>query len=89
MPQFEFETFPGQIFWLIVCFTVMYWCVKHIILPQFIAVVDHRENTMMANIQMAKESQKQIDTLEAEIRQKKTKSLSGYQHLPASSAWRS
>ena len=38
MPQFELSWFPSQIFWLVVCFCILYWTISRILLPPVVRV---------------------------------------------------
>ena len=42
MPQFDFGTFPSQIFWLIVCFAALYFLLAKTVLPKIGAVLEDR-----------------------------------------------
>lgn len=43
MPQFNLAFYGGQIFWLLVCFCVLYICVRYIFLPRVAKQIAERE----------------------------------------------
>lgn len=46
MPQFDFATFPTQLFWLAVTFIVLYILMKRLALPQVEAAISARRNQL-------------------------------------------
>ncbi|MDX1574543.1 MAG: F0F1 ATP synthase subunit B' [Kiloniellales bacterium] len=55
MPQFNFATFPSQIFWLIVCFTVLYFLLARTALPKIGAVLEARQRKIDDDLERATE----------------------------------
>tara|TARA_B110000259_G_C14032591_1_gene407450 strand:+ start:6211 stop:6654 length:444 start_codon:yes stop_codon:yes gene_type:complete len=42
MPQFETEYFASQIFWLLICFAVVYFLSKKLFMPKMSKIIDNR-----------------------------------------------
>ena len=50
MPQLEITTFPSQIFWLIISFAILYFCISRLIIPKISRVLKERELQIEKNI---------------------------------------
>ena len=55
MPQFDFATFPSQIFWLIVSFTALYFLLAKTALPKIGAVLEDRQRKIDDDLERATE----------------------------------
>ena len=55
MPQFDFATFPSQIFWLIVCFAVLYFLLARSVLPKIGAALEARQRKIDDDLERATE----------------------------------
>jgi F-type H+-transporting ATPase subunit b len=55
MPQFDFATFPSQIFWLIVCFAALYFLLGRSALPKIGAVLEARQRKIDDDLERATE----------------------------------
>lgn len=55
MPQFDFATFPSQIFWLIVCFAVLYFLLARSVLPRIGAALEARQRKIDDDLERATE----------------------------------
>ena len=55
MPHLDFATYPGQVFWLAVSFSLLYFIVSKIILPRVDSVVQARESHIGGNLNKAEE----------------------------------
>lgn len=55
MPQFDFATFPSQIFWLIVCFAALYFLLARSALPKIGAVLEARQRKLDDDLERATE----------------------------------
>ena len=55
MPQFDPSTFsrPGQLFWLVVSFAVLYWLVVKVAVPRVGGVLDQRARVIQEDIDRA------------------------------------
>lgn len=59
MPQFDFATFPSQIFWLIVCFAALYFLLARTALPKIGAVLEARQRKIDDDLERATELEAQ------------------------------
>lgn len=57
LPQFEFQWWPGQIFWLLIIFGVLYVLLSKIFLPRLRGVRDERASTIAAAVDAARQVQ--------------------------------
>lgn len=55
MPQFDFATFPSQIFWLIVCFAALYFLLGRTALPKIGAALEARQRKIDDDLERATE----------------------------------
>ena len=78
MPQFDFSTFLGQIFWLLICFSALYFCVSRIILPRIAEIISRRNILVDEDLQSAKSLQAEIDKLNKLSEEIRSKSNSSY-----------
>ena len=67
-PQLDFATFPSQIFWLVVTFTLMYIIMSRFALPRVRDVVENRRNIRNGNLRKADELNKKIQMLKDEYK---------------------
>ena len=64
MPQLDFAFYPAQIFWLLVCFFILYFSIKYWLLPPLTKVILKREDTVKSILRQADEMNdkaKQLD----------------------------
>lgn len=64
MPQLDFAFYPAQIFWLLVCFFILYFAIKYWLLPPLTKVILKREDTVKSILRQADEMNdkaKQLD----------------------------
>ena len=76
MPQFDFATFFPQIFWLLICFGVLYFFASRIILPRISSIIHARDGRINRNLNTAEKLQVKIDKLQIKsdkLRKKSTK----------------
>ena len=50
MPQFDVKAFPSQIFWLVVCFAVLYFLMAKFVLPSIGKTIESREHKIQADL---------------------------------------
>ncbi|MBJ3763429.1 F0F1 ATP synthase subunit B' [Maribius pontilimi] len=55
MPQLNFDTFPNQIFWLLVALAAIYFVLSRIALPRIASVLAERQGTITNDIAAAEE----------------------------------
>ncbi len=65
LPQLNISTYPSQIFWLLVIFTVMYLAFAKAVLPTIGAVVDGRDGKIKGDLQEAENFKKQAEAIQA------------------------
>ena len=56
MPQFDLTRFPTQIFWLVVCFAVLYFLMAKAVLPKIGATIESREHKIQADLDAAQKA---------------------------------
>jgi F-type H+-transporting ATPase subunit b len=62
MPQFDVAYFSSQIFWLLICFSVIYLLVKKIFMPRMSQIIDDRTDKIeQLRLDAEKLSQKLAD----------------------------
>jgi F-type H+-transporting ATPase subunit b len=54
MPQFDFGYWPGQIFWLLITFGVLYTLLTTVLLPRVRGTLDAREDRISGDVQEAR-----------------------------------
>lgn len=54
LPQFDVGTFPSQLFWLAVCFGVLYMLMSSMIVPRFRDTQENRRKVIASEIEAAK-----------------------------------
>jgi F-type H+-transporting ATPase subunit b len=65
MPQLFFDTYPNQIFWLIVTLVLIWWVLTRIALPRIGAVLAERAGTITNDIAAAEELSLKVKDAEA------------------------
>lgn len=65
LPQLNLSTYPSQIFWLLVMFTVLYLAFSKSVLPAIGAVVHGRENMIKGNLDAAQSLKEQAEAIQA------------------------
>ncbi|RYH03980.1 F0F1 ATP synthase subunit B' [Salipiger sp. IMCC34102] len=65
MPQLNFETFPNQIFWLIVTLVVIYLLLSRIALPRISAILAERSGTISNDLAAAEDLKNKAHEAEA------------------------
>jgi F-type H+-transporting ATPase subunit b len=56
MPHLAFETFVGQVFWLVICFAALYYLAANFLLPSVAQVVDARAKKISDDIKTAEQA---------------------------------
>jgi len=73
LPQFEFQWWAGQIFWLLIIFAVLYVLLSRVFLPRLRRVKDERAGTIATAIEAARQVQAeaagQAEVAKAEVEQ--------------------
>ncbi len=66
MPQLNFETFPNQIFWLVLTLVAIYMILSRVALPRIGAVLAERQGTITNDIAAAEDLRKKAEQAEAD-----------------------
>ena len=74
MPQFNIETFPSQLFWLIITFVILYLIINFLILPRIRSNLRLRKNKISNDLERAELIKTQIEKISKEYDEKITKS---------------
>ena len=53
LPQFDPSSWPSQIFWLAICFVVLYFVFSRVTLPRLSGIIETRRQTIEANMKDA------------------------------------
>ncbi len=53
MPQFDPSTFSSQLFWLLICFVVLYWVVSKFAIPRIGDILEQRERVVQDDLDRA------------------------------------
>ena len=69
MPQFDFATYPSQIFWFGLCFIFLYLFAYSIILPRIKSILNKRYDLINGDKDLAKEISKQFNAINVEAEQ--------------------
>jgi F-type H+-transporting ATPase subunit b len=79
MPQFDYTTYASQIFWFIICFSILYLTIYFVIIPRLSEIINNRTNIISSNIAIAEELQQEIAKISHESQQLRTKAQNSYQ----------
>ena len=63
MPQLELNSWLGQIFWLIVAFTVLYILLRTLVLPRMQSIFRRREQKISGDLKRAEELQLEVQNI--------------------------
>jgi F-type H+-transporting ATPase subunit b len=69
LPQLNFETWPSQIFWLLVALAVLYYLMSRIALPRIASVLEERADAIAGDLDRAEELKRKAEEAEAAYRQ--------------------
>jgi F-type H+-transporting ATPase subunit b len=69
LPQLNLETFPSQIFWLIIAFFVLYWLMSKVALPRIASVLEERADAVAGDLDRAEELKRKAEEAEAAYKQ--------------------
>ena len=53
MPQFDPSTFSSQLFWLLICFLVLYWIVAKFAVPRIGDILEQRGRVVQDDLDRA------------------------------------
>ena len=66
LPQLDIQTYPSQIFWLIITFIVLYFLVSKIAVPRISEVLGEREERIADDLDKAETLKKEAETVRVE-----------------------
>jgi F-type H+-transporting ATPase subunit b len=69
LPQLNFETWPSQIFWLIVALVVLYYLMSKIALPRIASVLEERADAIASDLDRAEELKRKAEEAERAYKQ--------------------
>ena len=78
MPQFDFTTYHSQIFWFLICFTMLYLSVALVILPRGGGIIEARKTVVNSGKNSAKKLEKQVEDLDQKANQIKAEASDKY-----------
>lgn len=61
LPQLATETYPSQLFWLLVSFFILYWMMSKVALPRIAGVLEERQDRIADDLEKASELKAQTD----------------------------
>ena len=61
MPQLKFETYPSQVFWLVVTFTVLYVLMSRTVIPRIRDVLEKRQTQITHDIDAAEQARSEAE----------------------------
>lgn len=65
LPQLDASTWPSQIFWLAVTFTILYWLMSSYFLPRIGGAIEERRDRIADDLDKAAESKRLAEEAEA------------------------
>ncbi|MEK7266257.1 MAG: ATP F0F1 synthase subunit B [Pseudomonadota bacterium] len=65
LPQLDASTWPSQLFWLAVTFSVLYWLMSSYFLPRIGGAIEERRDRIADDLDKAAESKRQAEEAEA------------------------
>lgn len=69
LPQLNFETWPSQVFWLIVALVVLYYLMSKIALPRIASVLEERADAIASDLDRAEEMKRKAEEAEQAYKQ--------------------
>ena len=69
LPQLNLDTFPSQIFWLIVAFLALYWLMAKVALPRIGSALEERADAIAGALDRAEELKRSAQEAEAAYKQ--------------------
>ena len=78
MPQFDYTTYASQIFWFIICFSILYLTIYFVIIPRLSKIINTRINIISSNTSIAEELQQKITEVSQKSQQLRTQAQTSY-----------
>ena len=70
MPQFEFANYTGQIFWMLISFSILFLCVNYFIFPLFHTIFSAREIVIKKHLKQAEKINHEAEKLAQNLQEK-------------------
>ena len=83
MPQLDVTTFSSQIFWLFVCFSVLYYLLSRKALPRISEALEARQGRIAADLDQAQRLRREAETALASYQEAMAKAQDRAQRLLA------
>ena len=83
LPQLNFDTYPSQIFWLLVSLAVLYYLMSRIALPRIASVLEERADAIAGDLDRAEELKRRAEEAEQAYRQALAEARSKAQAIAA------
>jgi F-type H+-transporting ATPase subunit b len=61
VPQLEVWTFPSQIFWLLICFSILYYLLSRKALPRVSEILEARQGRIAADLDQAQQLRREAE----------------------------
>jgi len=81
MPQFDINTYSSQIFWFLICFAILFFVSKTIILPRIKNIIEERNKIIESNKLQSSEIENDIEKLNSKIKSIKSEASSKHQKI--------
>lgn len=65
LPQLQVETYPSQIFWLLITFGILYFVCARVFLPRIGGVIEERTNRIADDLDTAADAKREAEVAEA------------------------
>lgn len=78
MPQFDYTTYASQIFWFVICFSILYLIIYFVIIPRLSEIINTRINIISSNISIAEELQQKITEISQKSQQLRNQAQTSY-----------
>ena len=69
LPQLNLDSFPSQIFWLLVAFFALYWLMSKVALPRIASVLEERADAIASDLDRAEELKRKAEEAEKTYQQ--------------------
>ena len=79
MPQFDITHYSSQIFWFLLCFSVLYVFISRIILPRITDILNNRKKAIDDNLSEAEQLDEKIHQLQIKNEKLKKEASEKYQ----------
>lgn len=79
MPQFDSTFFPSQVFWLLVCFAVLYFAMSKIYLPRITSIIKERKKAIEHDSLLSQQLNHKIALISENTTDLRNRSFAQYQ----------